>query len=245
MTAQLATEDVVKLFGGLTALDHVSFEIEAGELVGLIGPNGSGKTTFLNVLSGFYRPDQGSVSFEGRSIVGREPSALAAAGIARSFQVTKIFRRISVMDNLLVPGLTDWSVAPREAAEKGRAILDGLDLGRLAKEPAANLSGGQAKLLEFGRIMMLEPKLVLLDEPFGGVHPTLKRLMHDTIRGWNARGTSIILISHDMGSIFDLCRRIVALQTGRVIANGSPDAVRRDPAVLQAYLGTRRAGVAS
>ena len=245
MTAQLATEDIVKHFGGLTALDHVSFEVEAGELVGLIGPNGSGKTTFLNVLSGFYRPDQGSVSFEGRSIVGREPSTLAAAGIARSFQVTKIFSRISVLDNLLVPGLTDWSVAPREATEKGRAILDGLELGRLAKEPAANLSGGQAKLLEFGRIMMLEPKLVLLDEPFGGVHPTLKRLMHDTIRRWNARGTSIILISHDMGSIFDLCRRIVALQTGRVIANGSPDAVRRDPAVLQAYLGARRAGVAS
>jgi len=245
MTAQLVTEGIVKRFGGLTALDHVSFEIEAGELVGLIGPNGSGKTTFLNVLSGFYRPEQGSVSFEGRSIVGREPSALATAGIARSFQVTKIFRRISVLENLLVPGLTNWSAALRKAAEKGHAILDGLELGRLAREPAANLSGGQAKLLEFGRLMMLEPKLVLLDEPFGGVHPKLKHLMHDTIRDWNARGTSIILISHDMGSIFDLCRRIVALQNGRVIANGPPEAVRSDPAVLQAYLGTRNARVAS
>jgi ABC-type branched-subunit amino acid transport system ATPase component len=245
MTAQLVAEGIVKRFGGLTALDHVSVEIEAGELVGLIGPNGSGKTTFLNVLSGFYRPEQGSVSFDGISIVGREPSTLAAAGIARSFQVTKIFRRISVLENLLVPGLTDWSATPREAAEKGHAILDGLELGRLATEPAANLSGGQAKLLEFGRIMMLEPKLVLLDEPFGGVHPKLKRLMHDTIRGWNARGTSIILISHDMGSIFDLCRRIVVLQNGRVIANGPPRAVRSDPAVLQAYLGTRNARAAS
>ena len=245
MTAQLVTEGIVKRFGGLTALDHVSFEIEPGGLVGLIGPNGSGKTTFLNVLSGFYRPEQGSVSFEGRSIVGREPSALAAAGIARSFQVTKIFRRISVLENLLVPGLTNWSAAPRETAEKGHAILDGLELGRLAGEPAANLSGGQAKLLEFGRLMMLEPKLVLLDEPFGGVHHKLKHLMHDTIRDWNARGTSIILISHDMGSIFDLCRRIVALQNGRVIANGPPEAVRSDPAVLQAYLGTRSARVAS
>ena len=245
MTAQLVTEGIVKRFGGLTALDQVSFEIETGELVGLIGPNGSGKTTFLNVLSGFYRPEQGSVWFEGRSIVGREPSALAAEGIARSFQVTKIFRRISVLENLLVPGLTDWSAAPREAVEKGHAILDGLELGHLAREPAANLSGGQAKLLEFGRIMMLEPKLVLLDEPFGGVHPTLKRLMHDTLRDWNARGTSIILISHDMGSIFDLCRRIVALQNGRVIANGPPEAVRSDPAVLRAYLGTRSARVAS
>jgi ABC-type branched-subunit amino acid transport system ATPase component len=238
MTEQLVTQGIVKRFGGLTALDHVSIEIETGELLGLIGPNGSGKTTFLNVLSGFYRPEQGDVRFEGQSVVGREPSALAAAGIARSFQVTKIFRRISVLENLLVPGLTDWSVTPRQAAEKALKILDGLELGRLAAEPAANLSGGQAKLLEFGRIMMLEPKLVLLDEPFGGVHPTLKHLMHDTIRDWNARGTTIILISHDMGSIFDLCRRIAALQNGKVIAHGLPDAVRNDPAVLQAYLGT-------
>lgn len=245
MTVQLATEGIVKRFGGLTALDQVSFEIETGELVGLIGPNGSGKTTFLNVLSGFYRPEQGSAWFEGRSIVGREPSALAAVGIARSFQVTKIFRRISALENLLVPGLTNWSATPREAAEKAGAILDGLELGRLAQEPAANLSGGQAKLLEFGRIMMLDPKLVLLDEPFGGVHPTLKRLMHDTIREWNARGTSIILISHDMGSIFDLCRRIVAMQNGRIIASGPPEAVRKDPAVLQAYLGTQSTKVAS
>ncbi len=242
MSAQLATEGIVKRFGGLTALDHVSFEIESGELVGLIGPNGSGKTTFLNVLSGFYRPDEGRAWFEGRAVAGREPSELAGRGIARSFQVTKIFRRISVLDNLLVPGLTDWSVTPGAAAEKGRMILDRLDLGRLADEPAANLSGGQAKLLEFGRIMMLDPKLVLLDEPFGGVHPRLKRLMHDTIRDWNAGGTSIILISHDMGSIFDLCRRIVALQNGQVIANGPPAAVRKDPAVLEAYLGTQLAG---
>jgi ABC-type branched-subunit amino acid transport system ATPase component len=244
MTAQLATQDIVKRFGGLTALDHVTFQIEAGELVGLIGPNGSGKTTFLNVLSGFYRPEQGRVWFEGRAVAGREPSDLAAGGIARSFQVTKIFRRISVLENLLVPGLTDWSVAPGRAAEKARGVLERLELAHLAREPAANLSGGQAKLLEFGRIMMLDPKLVLLDEPFGGVHPTLKRLMHDTIRDWNAAGTSIILISHDMGSIFDLCRRIVALHNGRVIASGPPEAVRGDPAVLQAYLGTRTAGAA-
>jgi branched-chain amino acid transport system ATP-binding protein len=242
MSAQLVTEGIVKRFGGLTALDDVSFEIETGELVGLIGPNGSGKTTFLNVLSGFYRPEHGHAWFQGRSIVGREPSALAGWGIARSFQVTKIFRRISVLDNLLVPGLTDWSTSPRAAAEKGIAILDQLNLSRLAQEPAGNLSGGQAKLLEFGRIMMLDPRLVLLDEPFGGVHPKLKQLMHDTIREWNAGGTSIILISHDMGSIFDLCSRIVTLQNGRVIANGSPEAVRRDPGVLQAYLGTQISG---
>jgi len=242
MTVQLSTDDVVKRFGGLIALDHVSFEIEAGELVGLIGPNGSGKTTFLNVLSGFYRPEQGEVSFQGRPIKGREPADLAAEGIVRSFQVTKIFRRISVLENLLVPGLVDWSIAPKSATEKAMSVLERLDLGHLAQERAANLSGGQAKLLEFGRIMMLNPKLVLLDEPFGGVHPTLKRFMHDTIRDWNKTGISIILISHDMGSIFDLCRRIVALQNGRVIASGLPDEVRNDRAVIEAYLGTQAAG---
>ncbi|MFQ5774893.1 MAG: ABC transporter ATP-binding protein [Kiloniellaceae bacterium] len=245
MTAQLVAEGLVKRFGGVTALDHVSLELEAGELVGLIGPNGSGKTTFLNVLSGFYAPDAGTAAFQGRPIDGREPSALAAEGIARTFQVTKIFRRISVLENLLVPGLVDWSEGRRTASDKARGILDRLELDHLAEQRAGNLSGGQAKLLEFGRVMMLDPKLMLLDEPFGGVHPTLKRLMHDTIRDWNAQGTSIILISHDMGSIFDLCGRIVALQNGRVIGAGPPEAIRNDPAVLRAYLGTKTSEAAS
>ncbi len=242
MTAQLTTSGIVKRFGGLTALNGITLEVEAGELVGLIGPNGSGKTTFLNVLSGFYAPDGGTATVLSRRIDGRDPSDLATEGIARSFQVTKMFRRLSVLDNLLVPGLTDWSVSRAKVASKAREILDRLDLVRLADERAANLSGGQAKLLEFGRIMMLDPKLVLLDEPFAGVHPNLKRLMHDTIRAWNGAGLTIILISHDMGSIFGLCRRVVALRNGEVIADVASEAVRNHPLVLEAYLGDHMGG---
>jgi ABC-type branched-subunit amino acid transport system ATPase component len=242
--SELATEGLVKRFGGVTALDDVNLAVEKGELLGLIGPNGSGKTTLLNVLSGVYRPDRGRVYYRGRRIDGREPSRLAAEGIARSFQVTKTFRRITVLENLLVPGLTNWASSRAQAEEKARAILARLELAHLADERAQTLSGGQGKLLEFGRIMMLDPDVVLLDEPFGGVHPDLKQLMHDTIRDWNVGGATIILISHDMGSIFDLCSHVVTLHNGRVIAAGAPNEVRVDPRVIEAYLGVPHSGAA-
>ena len=169
------------------------------------------------------------------------PSRLARLGIGRSFQVTKVFQRLSVLENMQVSALTDWKVSRSQARDLALEALDSLNLSRLAQERAGRLSGGQAKLLEFGRIMMLKPKLVLLDEPFGGVHPELKRFMYDTIRAWNARGVTIILISHDMGSIFGLCRRVVTLSYGEIIADGDPETVRNHPAVLEAYLGDHHA----
>lgn len=237
MTQQLEITGLVKRFGGLTALKSVDMTVAEGELLGLIGPNGSGKTTLLNIVSGYYKADEGAISFEGRPILGDAPHVLARAGIGRSFQVTKIFQRLSVFDNMLVAGLSDGKTSRADAARKAEGLLSDLKLSRLRDERASSLSGGQGKLLEFARIMMLSPKVVLLDEPFGGVHPELKRFMHEQIRDWNEAGTTIILISHDMGSIFDLCGRVVTLSYGDIICDGTPEETRNDPAVLDAYLG--------
>jgi ABC-type branched-subunit amino acid transport system ATPase component len=237
MTEQLTIAGLTKRFGGLVALNAIDLGIQAGELVGLIGPNGSGKTTLLNVVSGYYAASAGGVRYDGRPILGMAPHRLARIGIGRSFQVTKVFRRLSVLENMLVSGLADWSETRARASERAVAILDDFNLTRLAHEPAANLSGGQAKLLEFARIMMLQPKLILLDEPFGGVHPELKSFMYEKVGAWNAGGVTVILISHDMGSIFGLCRRVVTLSYGEIICDGTPEETRANKAVLEAYLG--------
>jgi len=233
----LKIKGLAKRFGGLTALKSVDMNAGEGELLGLIGPNGSGKTTLLNIVSGYYKADAGRIAYQGRAILGDEPHQLARLGIGRSFQVTKIFKRLTVMENMLVAGLSDAKAARGEARDRAEGLLRDLKLDRLRDERASSISGGQGKLLEFARIMMLSPKIVLLDEPFGGVHPELKQFMHDQVRKWNASGTAIILISHDMGSIFDLCGRVVTLSNGDIICDGTPEKTRNDPAVLDAYLG--------
>lgn len=237
MAMQLEIRKLVKSFGGLQALKEIDLGFTKGELVGLIGPNGSGKTTLLNIIGGYYAATKGEVRLDGQRCDGKSPVALSRIGIGRSFQVTKVFNRLTVLENMLVGALAHTGTSRRAAGIRAREVLDTLQLTRLEHEPAANLSGGQAKLLEFGRIMMISPKIVLLDEPFGGVHPDLKRFMYDKIREWNAAGTTIILVSHDMGSIFGLCRRVVTLSYGQIIADGTPEAVRNNSAVLEAYLG--------
>jgi branched-chain amino acid transport system ATP-binding protein len=232
----LTVENVCKRFGGLKALDHVSLAIDDGELVGLIGPNGSGKTTLVNILSGHLVPDSGRVTLHDRPIEGCRPEALARQGIMRTFQLTRVFPRMSVLDNLIVTGcalgLTDGA-----AELRARTLTNDLSLARVVDLDAGHLSGGQLKLLEFGCCFMVPPRIALLDEPFAAIHPTMKEIMAGFIRRRHAEGQTFMIVSHDMPVIVELCPRTVCMNAGAVIADETTRAVLTDPVVIEAYLG--------
>ncbi len=232
----LAIHSLVKRFGGLTAVGNASFEIQAGELVGLIGPNGSGKTTLLNMLSGHLTPDSGEVLLDGRPIAGLAPQRLAERGVLRMFQLTRVFRRMNVVDNLLVAGcaLGLSQVAARRRAE---ALLEDMRLSQVAYLDAGNLSGGQMKLLEFASCFMVPPRIALLDEPFAAVHPTMKEIMAAFVRSRHRDGQTFLLVSHDMPVIVELCPRAICMNAGAVIADDLTRAVLSDASVIEAYLG--------
>jgi branched-chain amino acid transport system ATP-binding protein len=232
----LAVDGVVKSFGGLKAVDRASFAVNEGELVGLIGPNGSGKTTLLNILSGHLVPDAGRVTLDGRSIAGFRPEALARLGVLRMFQLTRVFPRMSVLDNLLVSGCA-LGLSQTDAERRAYELVDDLSLTRVIDLDAGHLSGGQLKLLEFGSCFMVPPRIALLDEPFAAVHPTMKEIMAGFIRRRHAAGQTFLLVSHDMPVIVELCPRSVCMNAGAVIADESTRAVLTDPVVIEAYLG--------
>jgi ABC-type branched-subunit amino acid transport system ATPase component len=228
---------LVKRFGGIVANDAVDFIVAEGDLIGLIGPNGSGKTTLINVLTGHLEPDSGEVMVRGQRVRGRPPHVYAALGVARTFQLTQLFARMTVLENMLVPGLTRPHSTWDEVARRARSYLDVLSLSQVDQLPAKSLSGGQQKLLELGRCLMLEPAVLFLDEPFAGVHPRLRDELIARIRELHREGRTFVVVDHDMESILRLSRRLVVMARGRKIADGAPDAVRADQAVLAAYAG--------
>jgi branched-chain amino acid transport system ATP-binding protein len=228
---------LVKRFGGIVANESVDFVVAEGDLVGLIGPNGSGKTTLINMLTGHLEPDGGEVLVRGARVSGRPPHVYAAMGVARTFQLTQLFGRMTVLENMLVPGLTRPHSAWDEVARRARGYLELLSLSQVEQLPARNLSGGQQKLLELGRCLMLEPAVVFLDEPFAGVHPRLRDELVTQIRRLHQAGRTFVVVDHDMESILRISRRLVVMARGSKIADGEPDAVRADQAVLAAYAG--------
>ena len=248
----LAVDSLTRTFGGLTAVDHCSFAVDAGRITGIIGPNGAGKTTIFNMVAGALPPSSGRILFDGEDVAGLPTHEMFHRGIVRTFQIPHEFGRLTVLENLMVvpaaqPGERLWRVwtsrarvrrREQEVWKRAEETLRFLTLWEVRDELAMNLSGGQKKLLELGRAMMTEPRLVLLDEPGAGVNPTLLLELRDMIRDLNRRrGYTFVIIEHDMDLIASLCERVIVLAEGSVLTEGPMDAVRRDPRVIEAYLG--------
>jgi branched-chain amino acid transport system ATP-binding protein len=251
-TPILRVDDLVKRYGGLTAVDGASFEVGSGSITGLIGPNGAGKTTTFDMIAGAQKPTSGRVIFEGRDITGLPTHALFHLGIVRSFQIPREYGRLTVIENLMVvppnqPGESVWSTwftpgrvqaREREVLERADQALEFLGLTHLREELAGNLSGGQKKLLELGRGMMTDSKLVLLDEPGAGVNPTLMNKIIEMIQRLHAeRGYTFCIVEHDMDLIARLCDPVIVLVEGKVLTEGTMAEVSNDARVIDAYFG--------
>jgi branched-chain amino acid transport system ATP-binding protein len=245
MSNLIEVQGVSKSYGGLNALSLCDLKVREGEINGLIGPNGSGKTTLFNVVTGYERIQQGTVRFNGADITNAPPDRVFKLGIGRTFQLTRMFSRLTVLENMLVATQRreSWlrGVMRRagSASEKRRALelLDFVGIARLAHEPGGNLSYGQRKLLELASLLVADPAILLLDEPAGGVNPTLIGHLADRIRDLNADGKTILVVEHNMEFVMSLCSRITVLREGTALISGTPEQVRSDPAVLDAYLG--------
>ena len=251
--APLEVEGLRKEFGGITAVDDVSFDVEEGTLTGLIGPNGAGKSTTFNLITGMLDPTEGTVRFNGEDITGLQPHEIANRGLARTFQIARELEEMTVLENMMlapkgqvgeslwrsIMPLTRGSVREQETEQLERVweVLDFFEIDHLADEYAGNLSGGQRKLLEMARALLTDPDMLLLDEPFAGVNPTLEKRLLEHIHELRERGYTFLIVEHDMDLIMNNCERVIVMHQGRILEDGTPAEIKESEEVIEAYLG--------
>ncbi len=246
----LVADGVTRKFGGLTAVDVEHFEIQRGKITALIGPNGAGKTTFFNLLTGFDEPDSGEWTFNGQSLHGVPPYKVARKGMVRTFQLTKVLSRLKVIENMrlgatgqrgekFLPSLFKglWSAQEKENTDRAMDLLARFKLDAKADDFAGSLSGGQRKLLEMARALMVDPELIRLDEPMAGVNPALKQSLLGHVKSLRDEGRTVLFVEHDMDMVRDISDWVVVMAQGKIVAEGPPDTVMANQAVIDAYLG--------